>query len=254
MKKLLMVVLACYGLTSRAQEHESRNFLRLYSDSVIYADRVRLRPNFSGTWQLQADSKRVRPELVKFFSNEDGFFANSGRLSFGRGTEFSERIVEGKINVYQEIPYDQFMYGREYRYRGRREPAVNLRMYYNKELDNLKKVSYSNLKNDMADNTQSMDFLQGYRRSMNTSKIMYAAAGASLVAGIFSFIVKGTSQKAKFEREGFGGQGFDMNAKGPNFTSTLVFLGLGLGFVAGGYSIQLSGSRHLENAVDAYNR
>ncbi|WP_288883061.1 hypothetical protein [Pedobacter panaciterrae] len=251
MKKLLMVVLASYAITARAQVHESQNFLYLNSDSVIYAKRIMFRPDFSGFWQLRADSRRISPEKVKFFSNENGFFANTRRVTFGRTAEFAERIAEGKINIFQEIPYDEFLDDRAYRYGGRPEPVVNLRMYYNKGFDNLKKVNYQNLKNDMADNPESMDMLAGYRRSMNTSKILYAAAGASFVAGIVSFLVKGNDMQ-KLSHTGFGQS--SMNSKGPNVTGTLLFWGLAASLGVGGFVVHTSGSRHLESAVDVYNR
>ncbi len=245
-----MVVMACYGLTARAQVHESRNFLYLNSDSVIYAKRITLRPDFAGFWQLRADSRRVAPEQVKFFSNENGFFANTRRVTFGYTTEFAERIVEGKINIYQEIPYDQFLYDRYYRYGDGPGPVVNFRMFYNKGFENLKKLNYRNLKTDMIDNPESMDMLKSYKKSINTSRMLYTAAGASFVAGIISFLAQGN----EVEKPSGGGFGHGMNIKGPNITTSLVFWGLAAGFGVGGFAVQRSGSRHLENAIDVYNR
>lgn len=245
-----MVVLASYAITARAQVHESQNFLYLNSDSVIYAQRIKFRPDFSGFWQLRVDSKRIPPQQVKFFNNENGFFANTRRVTFGRTAEFAERIVEGKINIFQEIPYDEFLYDRPYRYGSRTEPVVNLRMYYNKGFGNLKKVNYRNLKTDMSDNAESMDMLEGYRKSMNTSKILYTAAGASVVAGIVSFFANNKDSQ-KLSHNGFGQ---NMNVKGPNITGTLLFWGLAAGLGVGGFVVQTSGSRHLERAVDVYNR
>ncbi|WP_316788939.1 hypothetical protein [Pedobacter frigoris] len=259
MKKLIIVVMACYGLNARAQVDESKNFLYFYSDSVVYANSIKLRPDFYNSWQLRADSRRVPQEQVKFFNNENGFFANTRRHTIMERGSFSERIVQGKINLFQEVAYDAFLYDRGYRYGRHRygppvQQPVNLSMYYNKGYADLKKVNYNNLKRDMADNPVSMDLLEGYRKSANGSKILYVAAGASIVAGLVSFVVKGSSNTRLSDMNSFGHQQGFSSMSSPNFASSFIFLGLGAGLAAGGYAVDRSGYRKLEMAVDAYNR
>lgn len=256
MKKLLLSVMACYALSAGAQEvPDNKNYLYLYSDSIIYANRIQLRPDFSGYWQLRVDSRRIPVDQVKFFNNEDGFFANTKKLTFTRTSQFSERIIEGKINLYQERPYDPFSYDRSYRhgygYRPGRYPAVDMSMYYNKGYTDLKKVNYNNLKYDMADNPESMKFLNKYRKSASRSKIMYVTAGASIIAGFVSFLATGTGHNDM--PSGFG---FDNrpSLKSPNYTASYVLMGLGFGMAVGGYAVQSAGAGNIENAVDAYNR
>ncbi|RZM29003.1 MAG: hypothetical protein EOO88_06700, partial [Pedobacter sp.] len=194
MKKLLIIVMACYGLNARAQVDGSKNFVYLFSDSLIYANKIRLHPDFYGEWQLRADSRRIANDRIKFFNNEDGFFANTRRMNALRSSSFSERIIEGRINLYQQTDFIPESYRRGQRY-GRRVSAqdVDQRMFYNKGFGDLKKVTYLNLQQDMSDHPESMDQLNSYRKSINTSKILYTAAGVSIVAGLVSFIVKGKS-------------------------------------------------------------
>lgn len=242
MKKLLLGVMACFAMTSRAQVHESKNFIYLYSDSVIYAKDVKLRPDFSGYLQLRADSRKVPTEQVKFFSNADGFFANTKRFNFGSTTSFSERIIEGKINMFQQENYYPDSYDHRYRragYMDRRPQPVDVRMYYNKGYADLKKANYHNLSADMADNPKAMDLLKNYRKNINTGRAMYIVAGAAIVSGLVSFLANGSSNKGM---------------SGTNFTPAFILLGAGAGLATGGYFVQASGNRHLENAVDAYNR
>jgi len=252
MKKLLIIVMACYGLNARAQVDESKDFLYLYSDSVVFAKKVTLRTDFFDSWQLRADSKRVPTAQVKFFNNKDGFFANTRKLTFGRESEFTERIIEGRINLFQEWTYDPLSYDRRSIYRARRAQQIDFRMYYNKGYDDLKNVSYTNLKADMSDNKESMNLLSSYRKSINASRAMYIAGGASLVAGIVSLLVATSSNGDMSGRDHFGSQGPGL--KDVNFTPGFVLFGIGAGFVLGGFAVQSSSSRHLENAVDAYNR
>ncbi|WP_199136498.1 hypothetical protein [Pedobacter sp. ASV12] len=249
MKKLLIIVMACYGLNARSQVNESKNYLYLYSDSTIHAQKVRLRPNFLGSWVLSADSRSVPLGQVKFFNNERGFFANTRQLNFFGEASFAERIIEGKINLYQQIVYQDIPYdGVDYRFSGYRREPVSRRMFYNKGFADLKRVNYANLSTDMADNPQSLDLLKSYRKSMTTGTVMYVAAGAAILAGVVT-LVSGDP----FKQNGSTYRGMP-TYKDRNYTPSFVLLGLGTGLSVGGFLIQRSGARNMERAIDNYNR
>lgn len=250
-----MIAMASYGLSARAQISPSENFIYLFNDSVIHARSIRLRPDFNNSLQIRADSRRIPVEQVKFFNNQDGFYANTKRITFGGFSEFAERIVEGRINLYQQVTYDPFLYDYGYRFREIRQQPVDIRMFYNKGYNDLKKVSYANLKGDMADRRESMELLETYRKSVNRSTLLYTAAGASVLAGLISFVVN-AKQDNHQDFGSFNGNGFNQNfnRRGTNFTASFVLLGASAGFALGGYAIGVNAKRHLEHAVDAYNR
>lgn len=255
MKKLLIVVMACYGLNARAQVDESKNFLYLYSDSVIFAKRISLRADVFNTLQLRADSRRVSTDRVKFFNNQDGFFANTRQVTFGRRSAFSERIIEGRINLYQQLAYEPYRYENEYGYGSRysRPETVEMNMYYNKGYGDLKKVNYNNLKQDMADRAESMDLLKRYRKNINTARTLYIAGGASVVAGLVTFLVNGKNSQKAFNHP-FGGPNYTVPDIKTNTTASFSLLGAGAGLAIGGALVHMGAVRHLEDAVDAYNR
>jgi len=249
MKKLFLVVMACYAITARSQTNESKNFIYLSSDSIIYAEHVKLRPDFAGSWVLRADSRRVPLGQVKFFNNEDGFFATIQKANIFGVNSLSERIIKGKINLYQEVIYNPIPYQVDYyRFRERVPRAISTKMFYNKGYSNIKKASYASLKMDMADNPKSLDFLESYRKSKTVGIAMYVAAGAAIVGSAVTL---------------FSGNGFKTTAPAfgsmpkyemKNNTGSFLLMGLGAGLGLGGYLIQASGSRNIENAIDAYNR
>lgn len=248
MKKLLIVVMACYGLNARSQTNDTKNSLYLYSDSVVHAEKIRLRPDFAGSWALRADSRRVPINQVKFFNNEDGFFANTKKLNLFGESAFAERIIEGKINLYQQVIYDDVPFRNDYyRFRARPRAVANTRMFFNKGFLDLKKVSYDNLNEAMADNPKSLDLLKAYRKSQNTGTIMYVAAGAALLGSMLSII----SGDPFTSTSGHGGM---PTYKDRNYTGSIVLLGAGLGLATGGYLIQESGKRNIERAIENYNR
>lgn len=251
------MAMACYALNASAQVDQSRNFVYLYSDSVIYAQKIRLRPDIYGSWQIRADSRRIPTDQVKFMGNEDGFFANTRKFNLTRTNTFSERVIAGKLNLFQEAGYDPYAFDRGYRYRHSRSQAVDTRMFYNKGWNDLQKVNYHNLSRDMADDPQSMDLLKGYRKHMTTAKMMYVGAGAAVIAGFVSFLANGNEKmpdRGSFGSGSFGKGNSDFGFKKTNFTASFILLGVGAALGGGGALIQMSSTRHLENAIESYNR
>lgn len=249
MKKLLIIVMACYGLNARSQGNESENFIRLYSDSTVYAQKIRLRPDFIGSWTIRADSRKVPINQIKFFNNEDGFFANTRKLNLFDQASFAERIIVGKINLYQEVAYSAAPYEMDfYRFRDRTPQAVGRLMYYNKGYHDLKRVNYDNLSADMADNAKSIDLLANYRKSRRAGTIMYVSAGAAIVASVVTLF---SGNGIKQTGYGFGNM---PNYEASNKTGSFLLLGLGAGLSLGGYLIQSSGARNIERAVEVYNQ
>ena len=248
---MLIVVMACYGLNARAQVDESKKFLYLYSDSVVYANRVTMRPDYGGAWQIRTDSKRFPSTQVKFFNNENGFFANTRKTNFLGETTFSERVITGRINLFQETVYDEQYYGRRYNHRPMTQQPADVKMYYNKGYGDLKKVSYRNLRDDMADRPESLDLLVAYRRSLNTRNTLYTGAGVALLASIITFTIDGT-RSAKFVGEKFNRTLVEPKTIGLGLSFALLGIGGGLGL--GGFLVHNSGAQHLENAVDSYNK
>ncbi|MHA4895721.1 hypothetical protein ACXZ1K_13290 [Pedobacter sp. PWIIR3] len=250
MKKLIIAVMACYGLNARAQMDTSKDFLYLNSDSVIYANKVTMRPDLSGGWQLRADSRKTPTDKVKFFNNKDGFFANTRNLNFAGISAFAERVTEGKINLYSEVELDPYQYDRRYSYGENRQPTIASRIFYNKGTGDLRRVNYRNLREDMTDNAASMDLLKGYRKSQQTSTMLYAAGGAAIVAGLISFMAdpKGTETTTTPFGHTF------TTSKSKNFTVSFVLLGIGTGLAGGGLLSYFTGIKKLERAVDVYNK
>lgn len=232
--------MACYGFSARAQVRESRNFLYLYSDSVVYARDIKIRPDFSGNLRVRVDSRNVPIAQVKFLNNEVGFFANIRRMGILRRSEFAERIIEGRINVFQErsLSYAPFTHDGFHAYETNYvAPSINVNMYYNKGYTDLKKLSYVNLKNDMADNPKSMDMLYAYKRSKNKSALLYVAGAVSILAG--GIVFSGEGKNAYSMRKFYTGVGF---------------AAVGVGLIGGGYFTSIAANGKLEAAVDLYNR
>ena len=248
MKKLLILVMACYGLNARSQQlNESRNFLYFYSDSTVYAQKIRLRPDFTGGWSLRADSRRVPVSQVKFFNNEDGFFANTRKLNLLGQASFAERIIEGKLNIYQEVVYDDAPIEAEYYgFRDYRRQVVNNRMFMNKSYNDLKKVNYRNLNEAMADNPKSLALLRQYRNTQIAGIAMYVAAGAAIIASGITLMSEGKQAGTTF-----GGM---PKYADRSYTGSFVLLGLGAGLSIGGYFVGQSGKKNIERAIDNYNR
>lgn len=233
---------------------ESKNFVILYSDSILYAQNVRVRPAWFRGLSVMADSKRIPLSNVKFINMDEGFFATLNLLPGLAKELLAERVIKGRINIFTERPDHYWDYygggfGQHRRYRDR-DQGVNMRMYFNKGYETLQRVNYRNLSLAMADDKRSIDLLQGYRKSAKTSTGMYIGAGLTLGASLVSFLVTANRDKPDFDLR----NGFSREPKMPSFTASYIMLGAGAGLAIGGYILHLSGLRKLETSVDYYNR
>lgn len=256
LRRLLVIFTVCYSLNVSAQVNESENFVYLYSDSVVYAKNIRLRTTFFNSLQLRADSKPIPLKQVKFFKNDEGFFANIGRVNTMRTEALAVRVIEGKINFFEERSLSNLhSFFNQHDPQYYHPPTVDVRMFYNKGYDDLKKVNYKNLAFDMGDDVQSLDILAGYRKNMMTSKTLYIAAGASVAAALIALIVNANNKQESLKEHSFGENFPSFNDKqSGRFNASIPLVGLGAGLGIGGYLVNQSGLRKLERAIDTYNR
>lgn len=251
MKKLFLIGMTCWGLSASAQLRQTGDFIYLKSDSIVHAEWVQLRPSFTGDLQLRADSRRFPLSWVKFFNNEDGFFAviHDGFLT--REPDFAERIIEGKINVYEKVSYTPYHPDFGYHRRFGRSHGVDVSRYYNKGYQDVQRLRYASLSKDLADNPESMQFLTMYRKNVTTSKVLYGTAVASLITSLILFVA---DQKKLYNSSPNPWNSNLRPSTNGNITGGLVLMGAGIGLAGAGYLVGQSANGHLENAVDAYNR
>ncbi|MBG6235869.1 hypothetical protein IWX76_002450 [Pedobacter sp. CAN_A7] len=250
MNKLLLALtlLTCAYSNVKAQIDESRNFVYFYSDSVVYGKNIRLRYDFFNSLQLRVDSKPVTLRQVKFFKNDEGFFANLKGIGIWQHDGLAERIMEGRVNLYQERPYRTLT-----DHYSELNNAREINTFYNKGYGDLKKTNYNNLRVDMADHAESMAFLENYRKRVKTGQKLYIAAGASVVAALATFLVSGKNDLHQASSGSFpGNAGFKKNTG--NMALSIGLFGVGAGLAYGAYSSNNSGMGNLEKAIDAYNR
>lgn len=230
-----------------AQIDERKNFVYLYSDSVIYGNIIELKKPFLGASYIRLDSAKIPVEKVKFFQHEKGFFANTKDLSFTGTSQFSERISKGKLNLYeketQSTNYSPGMYG------GRSGiSTVTIKNYYNSGFGPLKKASYKNISADLQSSPESMVFMNKFKASSRAQGVLYAVGGAAIIGGVVSLAshMKSESQST-FGKSGPDGDGPNLHAP------SIALIGVGAGCFWASYFISLSKPKQLKRAIDAYN-
>lgn len=254
LKRLLAILLTFYVLNVEAQVENGRSYIIFDSDSIQYAENIRLRRNFVNSLQLRVDSKPISLQGIKFFKNDEGFFAVTKKRNILDQVIVSERVIEGRINVFRERSYATFKDSSPYVHYNLDVDQVSVRMHYNKDYGDLKKVNYTNLRVDMADDMESLNLLKGYRKNVNISKGLYSAAGVSLAAAIISFIVKDKGTRSSFNN-GIGGNSHVQPVdRRTNYVPSFVLFGVGAGLGIGGYVIDRAGLQKLETAIDTYNK
>ncbi len=228
--------------TFYGQVDESKNFILLFSDSVIYGRIIEYEKPLLKPAMVVVDGQKFLPRMVKFYQNETGFYGNAQFANSSSSPQFFERIRKGKINLY-EREYVTYSNGGYNPSSGGFSPGFsnkNIVNYYNKGFELLKKPTYANLMVDLADNPESMVFVNKVKRNNTTKAILYGVGIPSLAIGAGAFI-------SGFKKAG-------PNGKNPN-----EGIGIG-GMVVGGvslwaaYFVNLEKPKLLRKAIDAYNK
>src|SRR5687767_14298472 len=97
----IFLLFTFYGLTF-SQVDETKNFIWLYSDSILYGKVEYKTPVFARNHFL-FDGKKIDQDSVKFYKSDASFFANLRRVNSMGTSSFAIRIEKGKINLFEEV-------------------------------------------------------------------------------------------------------------------------------------------------------
>jgi len=159
------------SLTVQGQSYTggNKNFIELNNGEKIEVKRIEFRPIKR---VFLADGIEYKPRQIKFYQNNNSFYANAkNALLFGQST-FVRRVDSGRINLYSyKIPRN-FM-------------GTFSVDFYNKDDGDLKRTRIRFLKEDLKDNEKSLKYLR-QTRQLDFLYYGLALTGTSLVIlGIF---------------------------------------------------------------------
>ncbi len=211
----------------------NKYFIYTFSDEILYGDNISYEIRFFELPFVKYDAKKIDPDNVKFFKNERGFYANTKFINFSGHTDFTTRIIKGRVNLYETEKIRYGSYSRGKYFYGPTVMTKKIKNYYNIGFRELKNVNYRNLSIDLSGNPESMTYLKKFKSISNTQSILYVAGGALIAGGVISLLNK------------------DMEE--PNISPDLIAIGLGgvCIFVSATLSIPKLG--HIENAIDTFN-
>ncbi len=244
MKKWLTIfcVLAGYVVFGQADSTNIR-FVYLFTGEKIKSEVVEFRDQFIGSGYFLVGKEQYSADLVKFYRDANGFYANTRKLNMSGKSVFSKRVINGRVNLFEkEKMYTTPSYIDA---AGTYNPGASsktIKNYYNKGFGDLKKATYKNLKIDLADSPESMGYLKKYRKYKNVQIALSIVGGALIATGVTSYFIK-TSD-------------VDRNApnyKEPNTTPSMLIALAGGGLVGCSYYLSFPKRNKLKKAIDAYN-
>ena len=161
----LTFLLALLSISAYAQKSHPRSYIQLMSgESIEGKDLIFIAPSETEP-VFQLDGISYSAKEVEFFKNKHGYFANLGRIEGFDKPSFGMRIDKGRTNLYQRIDVGVYA-GAELM------PGTNGEglsdgtsfQFYNVGDEPLRKVGYSNMKVDLADNLGATAHLKDYRK------------------------------------------------------------------------------------------
>jgi hypothetical protein len=183
MKKYI-ILLSCFLIICKAfgqSEKYTSSYLVLYSGRVIYSNYVQyITPYFN------TDKGKFMEDSVSFYKNRSGAYGNTRHLRKRNPTYFMCAVTFGNIHMYSQTVSITTTQKGSQDAGGFSNFYTQSKKYllYNKGTELLKKANYKNLKIDMADNVESMEYLKQCRNIRNTEFGIYGLSVALLVVGI----------------------------------------------------------------------
>lgn len=244
MKKWLTTICLLIGYVSFGQTDSTNiRFVYLFTGEKINSDVVEFRDQFMGSGYFHVGNEQYSADLVKFYKDSKGFYANTKKLNMTGKSVFSKRIISGRVNLFeQEKMYTTPSYIDA---AGTYNPGISsktIKSYYNKGFGDLKKATYKNLKVDLADSPESVGYLSKYRRYKNIQIVLSFVGGALVATGITSYFIKTSDADRKAP-----------NYKEPNTTPDMLIAVAGGGLIGCSYYLSFPKRNKLKKAIDAYN-
>jgi hypothetical protein len=153
------------SLSTHAQKSNPRPYIQLMSGETIEGKDLIFHSSSNSESVFQLDGVMYPSKDVEFFKNKHGYFANLGRIEGFEKPSFAMRIDKGRTNLYQRIDID--VYGGPQLKPGSKGEGLSdgtAFQYYNVGDEPLRKVGYSNMKVDLADNLGASAHLKDYRK------------------------------------------------------------------------------------------
>ncbi len=234
----LLISYVTFGQTDSA----NIRFVYLFTGEKIYSEVVEHRDQFMGSGYFLVGKEQYRADLVKFYKDASGFYANTKKLNVTGKSIFSKRIITGRVNLFeQEKMYTTPSYIDA---AGTFNPGTSsktIKSYYNKGFGDLKKANYKNLKIDLADSPESMGYISKYRKYKNVQIILSVVGGALVATGITSYFIKSDVDRNA------------PNYKEPNTTPDMLIAVAGGGLIGCSYYLSFPKRDKLKKAIEAYN-
>ena len=225
-------------------ERLNNNYIYTYKNDIIYGRIIEFEEPFIGfPIYMLVDSEKYSLNEIKFYKNETGFHANTKNTGISNSSNFIERMRKGKINLYERTSnYNPGYFNSSTGTYSGGLGTVSIINYYNIGFGDLKKANYQNLTIDLADNPESLIYLEKYKSIKDKQKLLYIVGGAAIIGGFATLINKTKDW-----------DGTDSEPE-PNVTGNIVVIGIGAGCFWVSYFMSFSKPKYLRKAIDEYNK
>ena len=215
-------------------------YVFLFSNQVIKGNSVLFEKEQNGKYSIKVETLIFEPKTVKFFQNNQGFYANVSTTAVSN--VFAKRIKTGNINLYEYGFEGQTYYVDHRTGEGRKRTyKVKEQYFYNTGFENIKKVTYNNLKLELGADQEVMNALNRYKKKQKIGNLNIALGSLMVTTSLISSI-----NKAK--------KSFGVAGENNNYIIEGALLFAGGGLISIGYKKNLNKKEELIEAIDIFNR
>jgi len=235
---LLLFMFIIIQLAATGQVNEQKNYLYLKSDSVIYGKNISYKARSIGSSYFLIDSVKIKPDKVKFYKTNAGFYGIADNSTLD--PVFAIRIIKSKINIYTTDTLNSAFRHYDASDLITYEGLADKYHFYNKGFGDVKKIKYRNLQYDLSDNPESVLHLNKCRSIRGISTALYVTGCAAIIGGLVSVYTKTENKQSNWLK--------------PDFTFNIIAIGFGASSCLTGLVVSSSQKKHIEKAIEAYNK
>jgi hypothetical protein len=188
---LFTCAFCCFALSGIAQD-TSANYVKLFSGEIVRSQEIRYHNELLKKSYFTVGGVRYEQGDIAYYKAGSEVKANTRELTIFKSSSFAPRIESGKANLfigmnhYNYEDLDGWLFG------------PKKRLYFNVNGGTLMTANFNNLRNNLAENMDAMQYASQYHDSNVLEHALYTISGIAVAYGLIAMVGTSFGGESKF--------------------------------------------------------
>ena len=188
---LFTCAFCCFALSGIAQD-TSANYVKLFSGEIVRSQEIRYHNELLKKSYFTVGGVRYEQADIAYYKAGSEVKANTRELRIYKLSSFIPRIESGEANLFIEMNHsifedlDGWLFG------------PKKRLYFNVNGGTLMTANFNNLRNNLAENMDAMQYASQYHDSNVLEHALYTISGIAVAYGLIAMVGTSFGGESKF--------------------------------------------------------